>query len=477
MEAVVHEIAGRHREFEVAPSSFADFDLGPGQPVTSRLALEPGWTTYCVDVERRQMLFVEIPPEVDLAEAPFVYVMQARLARRALIVPFAALEDLAERVPAPRQVIFVFNIARCGSTLVNAMLNRVEGVWSVSEPDPFFDLVMRRHLLDPSEIPGLVRACVLLSFRPPAARRAHTMGIKFRSESLFQAEHFHAAFPEAAYVFLYRDGVSWARSFWYFRRISGCRSCWREKASASHWWMLSAAAPLDRLLAYLDPDGPIPVTRVLAPGWAIQIEEYLRLRDRGLPFLAIRYNELQADQEAVTARLLRHCGLPAAAAAAAAKAFERDSQAGTAIARDRRDAIPFTEAEALAFREALARQPQVTSPDRDPAGRLFVGVAIRRRRIGRRRCIYPVMLTASADRAPSLMKRPIPPSLKACSSRSSALIETPLMVAVMALPRTRAATASVFSNSSGKLVSARTLVASSRTRTICRLPSRVRRTP
>ena len=363
MEATVHEITGQRREFEVAPSSFADFDLGPGQPVTSSWrssrAGPPTASTSsgarCSSLNSRRRRTWRRPP--------FVYVMQARLARRALIVPFAALEDLAERVPPPRHVILVFNIARCGSTLVNAMLNRVEGVWSLSEPDPFFDLVMRRHLLDPSEIPGLVRACVLLSFRPPAARRAHTMGIKFRSESLFQAEHFYAAFPEAAYVFLYRDGVSWARSFWYFTQNLGFPLVLEGEALRFDWWMLSAAAPFDRLVPYLDPDGSIPAERVLAPGWAIQIEEYLRLRDRGLPFLAIRYNELQADQDAVTTRLLRHCGLPAAAAAAAAKAFERDSQAGTTIARDRRDAIPFTEAEALAFREALARQPQITSPD------------------------------------------------------------------------------------------------------------------
>ena len=113
------------------------------------------------------------------------------------------------------------------------MLNGVDGVWSLSEPDPFFDLVMRRHLLDPAEVPGLVRACVRLSFRPPPARRVHTMAIKFRSQSLFQAEHFHATFPDAAFVFLYRDGVGWARSFWYFLQNSGCRRCCRGDPCAS----------------------------------------------------------------------------------------------------------------------------------------------------------------------------------------------------------------------------------------------------
>ena len=80
--------------------------------LTRALALEPGWTPYCVDVERRQMLLVEIPPEADLSRAPFVFLMQERLARRALVVPFAALGALGEAVAAPRRLIFVFGIGR-----------------------------------------------------------------------------------------------------------------------------------------------------------------------------------------------------------------------------------------------------------------------------------------------------------------------------------------------------------------------------
>ena len=136
MDTTLHAVDRRSRQFEVGPSSFENFDFGPGEPVPSGLALEPGWTLYCIDVERRQALFIEIPPEADLAAAPFVFSMQERLARRGLVVPFVALEDLARGVPAPQRIVLVFNIARCGSTLVNAMLNGVEGVWALSEPDP-----------------------------------------------------------------------------------------------------------------------------------------------------------------------------------------------------------------------------------------------------------------------------------------------------------------------------------------------------
>ena len=189
------------------------------------------------------------------------------------------------------------------------------------------------------------------------------MAMKFRSQSLFQAEHFHAAFPEAAFVFLYRDGVGWTRSFWYFLQNLGMPPVLDGEALRFHWWMATAAADPALLGPWLDPDGTVPIARVQAPAWAMHLEKYLDLLAAGVPFLAIRYNELQADPTGTAARLLAHCGLPAEASAAAVAALGRDSQAGTTIARDRRDAPPFTEAAAAEFRAALARQPRIRSAD------------------------------------------------------------------------------------------------------------------
>ena len=92
------------------------------------------------------------------------------------------------------------------------------------------------------------------------------------------------------------------------------------------------------------------------------MEEYLRQRAAGVPFLAIRYDELNTDREATMARLLAHCGLPTEALSPALRAFDRDSQAGTAIARKGRDAS-FTEANAARFRRTLARHPRRIDPD------------------------------------------------------------------------------------------------------------------
>lgn len=364
MDAKLHRIERCTRANDVSATAFADFVYGPGETVAGRMAVEaPGWTPYCLDVERREMLFVELPPEADLSEAPFVYAMQARLARRALIVPLGSLQDLARAVPVPERLVFVFNIGRCGSTLVSAMLNGVEGVWSLSEPDVFFNLVMRRNLLDPTEVPGLIQSCVRLTFCPPKIRQIHTMAIKFRSQSLYQAGLFHAAFPEAAYIFLYRDGVSWARSFWYFLRNVGLPQVLEGESLRFHWWMASAAADPELLRPWLDADESAPIEQVQAISWAMHLEEYLRLLETGLPFLAIRYSEFGADREGTVVRLLRHCRLPEAAQSHVLAALAHDSQAGTSIARDHRDGPAFADASEELFRTTLARHPRIKSPD------------------------------------------------------------------------------------------------------------------
>jgi hypothetical protein len=292
-----------------------------------------------------------------------VHGTQFRLARRALLVPFDALGGLAATIPAPRQMILVFNIGRCGTTLVNAMLNEVEGVWSVSEQDVHFDMVMQRASLDTAEVSRLLVPTTRLMFRPPPGRNAHTLAIKFRSQDLFHADRFQRAFPDAAYVFLYRDATSWGRSFWHMMATFGQAPTLPRDNRRYIWWLLSAAtdpAAFDGILD-LDAEDLFP-EEILAATWALSIDQYRRLFDAGLPFLALRYDELDADRYRAAARLLRHCGLPEAALPAALHAFDRDSQAGTSLARDRMGTV-YTDANLARFPATLARCPQAIPAD------------------------------------------------------------------------------------------------------------------
>ena len=62
-------------------------------------------------------LFVEGPKTEKLANAPFVYQTQYNEAQNILTVP----EDILIQRPAnlPRNLVFIFSVGRCGSTLLN----------------------------------------------------------------------------------------------------------------------------------------------------------------------------------------------------------------------------------------------------------------------------------------------------------------------------------------------------------------------
>ena len=161
------DVRGRTRS---SPAMFGNFSSAPRQVSSGIVVEERGWAPYCLDRAARTALFVDIGPDLDLSRAVFVNLTLFDEARRALVVPFAALEGLARAIPAPSRLIFLFNIGRSGTTLVDAMLNEVAGVWSLSEPDVYFDLAMQRAHARPG---GGARADRRVhAAAVPAARRA-----------------------------------------------------------------------------------------------------------------------------------------------------------------------------------------------------------------------------------------------------------------------------------------------------------------
>lgn len=340
MDATLYDIVS-HRE-HLAWSSADDFVLGPGQPVSSRLAVEePTWSLYTLDKDTESAWFVELPPGLDLSQAPFAYADQHKHARRALHVPLEALEGLSQAVPPPAQVIFIFSIGRCGSTLVSDILNTVPDVWSVSEPDVYSRLVMENYTSServgfrPEQVVTLIRACTRLLFRPPPGVEASVFAVKFRSQANVQADLYHRAMPEASFVFLYREALSWANSFYRMLRKYQIPAVLTGEERAWVWNAVTAAEDLSKARPYLDLEADeVPLEDALAPGWAYNMEEYTRHLRNGVPFLALRYDDLNNAREASLQRLFAHCGLPVDAVGPALTAFERDSQANTILSRD-----------------------------------------------------------------------------------------------------------------------------------------------
>jgi hypothetical protein len=368
MPALLHDVLATRSP--VGWANLDDFDLGPAASAPARVVIDqPGWALYGLDHARNLAVFTELPFGTDLAESPFAYATQHRLARRVLTMPLAELEAVADlAAPAPR-VILIFSIGRCGSTLLSHALNTVPGVWCLSEPDAFSTLILQHYHsrqrtgFSDDQIIRLIRACTRLQFRPPPGRQADVFAMKFRSHAIFQADLYHKALPDAVCLFLYRDALGWANSVYSMMRQYGFPDSLTGPDRTLAWSIFTAAtdpAPLDQVLDVNAPE--VPTELALGPAWSCNMAEYSRHLTAGVPFLALRYNEFNHDRQASVARMLGHCGLPESHAATALQAFERDSQSGTHLSREATiDRLTPDRIERLAA--LIARLPAFSDPN------------------------------------------------------------------------------------------------------------------
>lgn len=342
----------------------SDFELGSSRRVSARMVVEElGWSLYSFDRPTRSAWFVDLPPDVDLSEVPFVHMEQHRRARRVLQVPFGELSDLAARIAPPEHVIFLINIARCGSTLCSRALNNVPGVWSLSEPDIYTRLAQDGYLsttptdYTPDELVQLIQVGTRLLFRPPPRNGARVLALKLRSQASIHAHLYHRALPDASFVFLYRDALSWANSFYRMMRKFDIPAVLTGESRVTGWSVTAPGQDPSSINALVDLEAEeVCLEDAFAPGWAFNMQTYLRHLQAGVPYLALRYDDLTADPQSTLRRLFRHCLLPEEAVIPALAAFEKDSQAGTPIARD----IPMaglSDAQIAKLSGLLARAP------------------------------------------------------------------------------------------------------------------------
>jgi hypothetical protein len=217
------------------------------------------------------------------------------------------------------------------------VFNELDSVMSLSEPDvitQFLHLREADHSRD-AELRELADCTVRMLFKPNAFKTPTTYALKFRSETLRVMDLFQGAFPHAKNLYLYRDAEGFVRSFYRLFR--------RDDESDEY-------TPVDEFIAfcsqlfnynfspiavYLDPDtDQVSTVQYLAAWWLAIMEWYVEQAARGIPVLAVRYADIVAHREQVLAAIFEYCGLPVNHISKTLSAFERDSQAGTWLARE-----------------------------------------------------------------------------------------------------------------------------------------------
>lgn len=361
MSARVLHIVDKVTPMEFFPAVPQNFVLREGESIAPEVVLGPDVSLYCLDDDNQQAFFVQTPPGVDLLRSPFYYMAQYQHAQRVIAVPYDTLHRLADSLPGGAgNLILVYSVGRCGSTLISQSLKAVEGVLSYSEPDVYTQITMLRHRnrRRDEEYLRLIRTCTRI-----LRRDAPTMALKFRAGGIQLADLFHQLYPDAHNIFLHRHAERWLESMnaGFTPNLPG------PEAQPMFTRFMLAQAPLVKPFIRRHRRMPT-LSESYALNWLSVVDKYLTLRQDGVPFLTVRYEDIKAQPRQTLLDMLAYCGLRIEDFDRAFDTFSADSQEGTVLSlasRQQNPAPALCPEDYLQARAVLAEHPIVQTPDFD----------------------------------------------------------------------------------------------------------------
>lgn len=365
MNANLLDITARKRQNPIGIANPSDFEFGEGAAIDPELVVtNPLISLYCLDHANQRALFVETKSGVDLSQAPFFYQAQYENTVNLFGVPYETLHHLASNISLDSDcLIFVYSVGRSGSTLLGSALNAIDGIVGISEPDVFTQLVVFREWdgSNETEISTLVESCMKLQCKPteqipnPAA-----WAIKFRSFSIELGDLLYKHFPNSRNILLYRNAETWTtstmRAFVENEHDLGFRT-WMQD------W-LSTLVPSTAKQA--QSGGPLlSVTTMGTMMWLGVLERYMELHEKGMPAMAVRFEDLKAAPYEAIQAIIEYCGFATANLAGVDRVLEQDSQAGSPLSQESLGQKKFelSDAHRADLYQALQAHPTIKSPD------------------------------------------------------------------------------------------------------------------
>ncbi|HZU14725.1 MAG TPA: sulfotransferase [Chloroflexota bacterium] len=326
----VFEIEARHKDHVVANASPGDFSVrAAGGADPSTVITDPSVSLYCFDHAAGRALFVRVPQGVDVTAAPFLYMAQYENARQVLSVPYETFHRIAAGLEAPGSLVFIYTTGRAGSTLLSKAFQEMGAATSLSEPDVYSQAVAWRLAgEDGHEIQSLLHSATKILFHRGAAGRSSINVVKFRSYCVQIGDLLTRAFPGAGSLFLYRDLAATIRSY---SRLFGHFDA-RSRQDRRDLGALASMCPL--LARELESRDFVAEIEVITLMCLSTLHGYARLHEQGVPILPVRYEELRADPTGMLTKIFTYLRLPNDEVERALRAFARDSQAGSPLARE-----------------------------------------------------------------------------------------------------------------------------------------------
>ena len=368
VSAQVLEIDEKHKASTASPSRISDFTFHAGDSIPANVIVaNPAISLYCLDDANRCAVFVETDPGFDLLQAPFHYMAQHEHARRLIILAYDEFIQLADDMGQIDHLVSIYNVGRSGSTLLSQIFGQVENVVSLSEPEV---LTSCAFLREPNgsrddELVALIRSSIRLLCQP---RGQYVYAIKWRDWLIQLADLIHRAWPQGKNIFLYRNAETWLNSW---HRLYTQFGIDFDAVAGESWIGIEQEAwpPLLPLFRkYTEDYEKALVVDDLIAMWLSDMDGYLNMHNRSVPFLALRFEDLNVHRQEVVQMLFDYCNIPVAEVPTALKAFERDSQEGTPLeGASQQDEVQFTLTEKYLSRlhATLQKHPMIHHPGFD----------------------------------------------------------------------------------------------------------------
>jgi hypothetical protein len=328
-----------------------DFKLVQGGTTSpERVRDDPNISLYALSRDGMSVTFVETPPGLDQYAASFSYQAQRN---HAVAVHELSLEEFGHIASdirfAATDVLLIFSVGRCGSTLLHHILNRSTGIRSLSEPGFFSNVQQLGTDVSGQAKIGLLRDATRIMFLKSQVRD-RLFALKLRSENCGLWLLLDHALDQPRSLFLYRNAVDTVKSYDRlfsapFRqphagllRLSarsslvrflygGIRTIGNRSSARLRTIGRSEYSPEDVLLT-VGPEGHWVLI------WLAKVAAYMRALERsGDAVFALRFEDLVGKSQATIEKLFAVLGLPADQAQSCCDALRRDAHEGTFLSR------------------------------------------------------------------------------------------------------------------------------------------------
>ncbi|MFT7641198.1 MAG: hypothetical protein ACI9G1_002944 [Pirellulaceae bacterium] len=375
-------ITGRRRFDPMSISEVGHFRLKPsGTGDSASLIDDPNISLYCLDEKNRKAVFVETDPDVDLRKYPFYYQGQFQHARQLLTIDYEEFHRLAENLATRIQcAVMIHSVGRCGSTFLSQLFDRLHECVSLSEPDVQTQICAASY--DDAEKTQLLRSSTAFYFNPSANQPATHLVMKFRSFCVEMADLMYESFQPQVPLFLYRDIESVVTSGMRVFRYFGA-PLWAVDVGHKLWftrpilsWLFKLNMPIGRqFFPFIDRFSPNELARmgpvaILTIAWVSSMQTYKRFFENGLPFFAVRYDDLVQQPKQTMEQILDRCQLPIEKSGELLDALDRDSQEGSVVSRSGRKKWELRSKDRDVIREVLSRHDEICEIDYELPGTL-----------------------------------------------------------------------------------------------------------